>query len=318
MSSLATAVLIEAFVEIFFYGVYVVLFATVMYLSRSRHGLIPEKRPIRWLLLGLCVQFLIITAHWIDTIYRACFGFLHLGGGTAAEVFYLDQSAPYAVADVTLFVICTLVTDILVIHRLYVISSHRLNIIVFPLTALMGQTGASLTQNGCCHLLCFATVGGAGIIYRFVKSLPGDNSYSLSNGWVTTALVSSIVISMYSSAMISWKICRISKALNRLSEHLSGGMRLTSVLAILVESAVLQSVATIAILISFQFGFVGQLVWEGIAPVIFGISTILIHVRIGLGWAHDADGQANSNPTRIHFAANELEEEHELEQRGRK
>lgn len=75
---------------------------------------------------------------------------------------------------------------------------------------------------------------------------------------------------------------------------------------------------TIALLISFQFGFVGQSVWEGITPVIFGISTVLIHVRIGLGWAHDSDGQANSNSTRIHFAANELEEEYELEQRGRK
>ncbi|KAJ7102881.1 hypothetical protein C8R44DRAFT_808694 [Mycena epipterygia] len=301
MSSLATAALIEAFVEIFFYGVYVVLFATVMYLFRSRHGLIPETRPTRWLLLGLCVQFLIITAHWIDTIYQACFSFLHLGGGTAAEAFYLNQSAPSAVAEATLFVTCTLVTDLLVIHRLYVISSHSLNVIMFPLTALMGQA-----------------VGGAGIIYRFVKSPPGDNSYVLSNGWVTTVLVSSIVISMYSSVMISWKICRISKTLNRLSEHISGGMRLTSVLAILIESAVLQTVATIAILISFQIGFVGQLVWDGIAPVIFGISTVLIHVRIGLGWAHDADGQANSNPTRIHFAANGLEEEHELEQRGRK
>ncbi|KAJ6621850.1 hypothetical protein B0H10DRAFT_1945108 [Mycena sp. CBHHK59/15] len=153
------------------------------------------------------------------------------------------------------------------------------SVILFPLTLLVGQA-----------------VCGSGVICHSVKSYPGKEYYSLSNGWVTTDLVSSI--------------------LHDILENIADKQRShapQSVLAILVESAALQTSTTIGVLVTSQVGFVGQVVWMGIAPAILGISTVLIHARIGLGWAHESDRQTKSNPTRINFAVNEaLEEEHEL------
>ncbi|KAJ7207844.1 hypothetical protein GGX14DRAFT_454555 [Mycena pura] len=115
--------------------------------------------------------------------------------------------------------------------------------------------------------------------------------------------------------MISWKIRRITRALNRLSEGIDGGVPLMSVVAIIAESAALQTAMTIGALVTHKVGFVGQVVFSGNGPVVLGISTILIHARIGLGWAHgsDADGAA-SNLTRISFAATP-EEAQELDDR---
>ncbi|KAJ6533366.1 hypothetical protein B0H10DRAFT_2247224 [Mycena sp. CBHHK59/15] len=190
MPSIATASLAETCLEIFLYGVYTVLFTTVIYLFRSRRRILPEKRPALWVFLGLVVQFLTITAHWIDTIYETFFTFVRFGGGAAAEAFYLDLTTPSSV----------------------------------------------------------------------------------------------------------------------------------SVLAILVESAALQTYGNRdRDSRDVPVGFVGQVVWTGIAPAVLGISTVLIHARIGLGWAHESDRQAKSNPTTVNFAANSaFEEEHELEDRPHK
>ncbi|KAJ7218559.1 hypothetical protein GGX14DRAFT_695720 [Mycena pura] len=110
-------------------------------------------------------------------------------------------------------------------------------------------------------------------------------------------------ISVYSTGMISWKIRRITRALNRLSGRIDGGVPLMSVLAIIAESAALQTAITIGTLVTYHTGFIGQFVFADISPVVIGISTMLIHARIGLGWAHGSDtGGAASNPTRISFA----------------
>ncbi|KAJ7207846.1 hypothetical protein GGX14DRAFT_567148 [Mycena pura] len=106
--------------------------------------------------------------------------------------------------------------------------------------------------------------------------------------------------------MISWKILGITRAVNRLSERINGGVPLMSVVAIIAESAALHMAISIGALVTYHVGFVGRVVFKGISPVVIGISTILIYARIGLGWAHgsDADGAA-SNPTSISFVTPE-------------
>ncbi|KAJ7742740.1 hypothetical protein DFH07DRAFT_39849 [Mycena maculata] len=311
MSSAAAtaAALSEALFETLLYGAYGVLFAIVIYLFRRRHGIM-EKRPVRGVLLGLIVQFITITVHWINGIYEVYFSFVHLGGGETIVAFYSDLSAPHAVLQITLFVICSLVADMLVIYRLYVIFSHRRNPVIFPLLLLVGQA-----------------ISGGGVISVFATSNHANAFYSLANGWVTTSLVSSIVISVYSSAMISWKIWWARRALGGLSVHFIGGIRPMFFLAVLVESAALQTAASIALLAGFQIGFIAQqLVVQHLAPAIFGISTVLIHARIGLGWAYEPSGQSTSVDisARITFAAAPSDaypsrgEEHALEVYPRK
>ncbi|KAJ7461792.1 hypothetical protein B0H11DRAFT_2056052 [Mycena galericulata] len=137
------------------------------------------------LLLCLAAQFLTVSSHWITTLYRIYFALVHLGGGPAGDAYYVDLSTPSSVAQVALFVVCTLLTDLLVIHRLYVIFGRRRAPAMFPLILLVGQA-----------------VAGGGLISVFATFDPTVSEftfYSWSNGWVSTALVLTIAISVYSS-----------------------------------------------------------------------------------------------------------------------
>ncbi|KAF8201373.1 hypothetical protein K438DRAFT_1821921 [Mycena galopus ATCC 62051] len=289
-TSIVTANLIEALLEVFFYGVYAVLFITVLYLFRRRHGIPPKNTPAVWVLLGLLVQFLAVTGHWITTMYQTLFAIGYLQGGQAAQAWYLDLARPSFTANIALLVISHTVTDAIVLQRLYIIFAQARNVMVFPMICFVGQV-----------------VSGIGLISRAATLQPGENYLTLSNGWLTAKLVASILISTYSSATISWRIWRIRNALHgKLSQKISHGMRLTSLLAILVESATLQTTTTIGMLVSFQCDWLeGEFIWTGIAAAAFGVSTVLIHARIGLGWAADNSDRpiGNTRPptSRVKF-----------------
>ncbi|KAJ7429338.1 hypothetical protein B0H11DRAFT_2145871 [Mycena galericulata] len=294
MSAIVTGNFGAALLELFFYGSYFVLLNTVIYLFHRRHGIPPKNAPAALLLLSLVVQFLVITVHAVNTAYQTVFA-IRLGGGAATEAFYLNLSRPSFVANMTLMVITHHLTDAFVLHRLYVIFSRGRKVMIFPVICFLAQI-----------------VSGCGVIYRSATSDPDEDYLTLSNGWLTAKLIASILISAYSSAAISWRIWRIRRALQKTSEH----MRLTSLLAILVESAVLQTATTIGMLASFQYKWgAGEFIWTGIAPAVFGVSTILIHARIGLGWAHGAERSTpiNVKPTNVQVSANMKDEDRMLE-----
>ncbi|KAJ7475060.1 hypothetical protein FB451DRAFT_1558225 [Mycena latifolia] len=60
---------------------------------------------------------------------------------------------------------------------------------------------------------------------------------------------------------------------------------------IMIESSLLQTTMTVCILVSFRIGLLVQMVLTALQPVVFGISVVLIHARIGLGWAEEAGGR---------------------------
>ncbi|KAJ6477037.1 hypothetical protein C8R45DRAFT_1008625 [Mycena sanguinolenta] len=282
-STTVVANLVEALLEVFFYGVYAVLFITVLYLFRRRHGIPPKNTPAVWVLLGLLVQFLAITGHWINTLYQVIFAIGYHGGGPAATAWYLDLKRPSFVANIALLVTSHTVTDSIVLHRLYIIFPERHNVMIFPLACFVVQV-----------------VSAIGLVARSATSKRGEDYFTLSNGWLTAKLVASILISTYSSAMIAYKVWRVRKALQgKLSQQISHGMRLTSLLAILVESAILQTATAITMLVSFQCNWeAGEFIFTGIAASVFGVSTVLIHSRIGLGWAHEHSDRPISNSSR--------------------
>ncbi|KAJ7218560.1 hypothetical protein GGX14DRAFT_595276 [Mycena pura] len=90
------------------------------------------------------------------------------------------------------------------------------------------------------------------------------------------------------------------RALNRLSERIDGGVPLMSVLAVIAESAALQTAITIGALVMYH-EFVGQVVFSEISPVVIGISTILIHARIGLG-KEDVTKDRRYSPSTMSYA----------------
>ncbi|KAJ7146867.1 hypothetical protein C8R44DRAFT_864586 [Mycena epipterygia] len=286
MSFVLATGLAEAVVEFTLYGAFTVVFFAVVYLFWTR-GLISTKRPSLFVFVALVLLFLSITAHWINGIYVVYIAFIRLGGGIPAELFYLGLSSPTSLAHISLVEIATFITDALVIHRLYIVWSCQIRVIIIPVIFQLAQV-----------------VSGIHTIYDFSRETL-FTFYALSNPWVTTSLVSSLVISAYSNGMIIYKIWGMARSVQRITGKPNSGQRLMAVLAVILESSVLQTTMSVCILVSFQIGLLVQSVFTALQPVVFGLSVLLIHARVGLGWAQESyRANSTSLPTAISLNIN--------------
>ncbi|KAJ7830702.1 hypothetical protein B0H13DRAFT_2114114, partial [Mycena leptocephala] len=207
LSGVLVSGLTEGVLELTLYGAFSVLFSVVVYLFSTR-GLISRKRPTFFVFLALVGLFVSITAHWLTVIYVLYLTFIHLGGGFAAEVYYLTLSTTASVVHFSLVEVATVITDGLVIHRLYVVWSYNSRIVIFPI-----------------FILVYQIVSGIHIIYDISQETI-FNFYVLSNPWVTSSLVSSLVISLYSTGMIIFKFWSMSRSIRTITGSTSAGRRL--------------------------------------------------------------------------------------------
>jgi hypothetical protein len=58
-------------------------------------------------------------------------------------------------------------------------------------------------------------------------------------------------------------------------------------------------------LISFVVGsFIGQLIFNHVAPAVFGMANLLIHARIGLGWTRETNPERKTEASTVVFRTN--------------
>ncbi|KAF7295268.1 hypothetical protein MIND_01065900 [Mycena indigotica] len=266
--------LVEALFESLFYGLYFVIFTLTVHLFIGRQGFPPKTRPARLVLTGLSLQFVVVTAHWVITLYRTIYAMGTLGGGAGALAFYSDITQPAFIANLAFMVTSHTITDAFVLQRLYALSSRDRKIIIFPAACLVVQI-----------------VAATGFVVRSALAKRGEDYFTLSNSWLTCKLVTSIIISVYSTATIFVQLMWMVRAFPMQTRN----AQLRSLLAIIVESAALQLTITVLNLVAFQARWIAGIhISMGIAGVTFGICTALIHMRIGLGWAKD-DGTVVSS-----------------------
>ncbi|KAF7326772.1 hypothetical protein MVEN_02596400 [Mycena venus] len=110
------------------------------------------------------------------------------------------------------------------------------------------------------------------------------NFYDVSNTSVNVNFVSSLIINIYSTGMIIFEMGRTSRAIRTIARSRSSGKGLRKVLAIIIESAALQTTMTISNLIAFHYNPALSSALTALQPLVFGISICLIHMRVGLGW----------------------------------
>ncbi|KAJ7821396.1 hypothetical protein B0H14DRAFT_3471589 [Mycena olivaceomarginata] len=256
VSSILAAALIQAFLELTLYGVYLVVFSAAVYLFWHRTGI--TKSPMIFVVLAVVMQFFTVTAHWINTMRGTYLPFVELGGGAEAEEFYHTLGTITLKTHVILAELTNSITDCLVVHRLYVIWDRRLNVVAVPVLFLVVQIASGI-----------AVIHGF-----FVQNL--ENYRAASIGWVTTNLITSLVISVYCTGMITWKI---------------------AALIIVIESAALQTTMNLALLVAFRCTTRKGLnfILKGIQAVVLGLSTVLVHARSGLGWTQNIPA-AETNP----------------------
>ncbi|KAJ7692247.1 hypothetical protein B0H17DRAFT_1061662 [Mycena rosella] len=261
-----------------FYGMFLVLSSTSMYLLVGRYlasrqsRTTPQNRSIfrsTVFIAAICL-FASVTAHWITTVYRAFLAFIYFEHGDAAVAFYADTAQATELVQEAFLMISILIGDSLIIHRLWVVWEHRTSIVVFPICTLAALTMCSAVS-----------------IYTVSHKAPGMDIFS--DPWLTSNCVLTLVTNVYSTVLITYKIWNITRVARPI-----GGSNLRDFLVIVVESAAIYASWAVFFIATYQTRSLVQFFVIQAAPEVVGVVNALIHTRVGLGWAVEA--QAGSPP----------------------
>jgi len=160
-----------------------------------------------------------------------------------------------------------LMSDAVIIYRLWVIWNYNTYIVLFPICTLVGLT-----------------VCGIGITYQFTQYRPGENVFLSEAGrWITSDCIFTLCTNVYSSVLIAWRIWSIN-----VKSREFGGASLNSVLGTVVESAAIYTSWTIFFFASYRSKSNLQFIVVDTWPAMSGIAFTLINVRVGLGWAQNS------------------------------
>jgi len=254
-------------IESLIYGVFLVLCSTCFYvlITKRRSSGVASQGPVNKTMLLICtVLFLSITAHWICDVTRLFNAILYYPQGPIA--YYANLAIPVNVVKTGLYIFECMVGDSLMIYRLWVVWNRKTIVCLLPIASFF----------------CL-TVTGIGITYQFSQVTVGENVFETACGrWITSCFSSTLLTNIYCTILISYRIWSI----NRRIQTKTGKSDLSSVIIIIVESALLYTIATLATFVSYQvksnFQFPGL---DSTSPVI-GIVFCLIIIRVSLGIGH--------------------------------
>ncbi|KAJ7686350.1 hypothetical protein B0H17DRAFT_1072055 [Mycena rosella] len=244
------------------YGILLLLFILTIYFLATRRTLAGNSRTAKHHFTSLVFIGLL---HWTIVIYQAFFAFIHLGNTVAEDAFYADLSQPSEIIEVTLFSTSILIGDALVIYRLWIIWGRNHYVVIFPMCSLTG-----------------VLVSAIGATYEFTNWEPNAPFHDKSRPRTITGFILTFLTTLYSTAFIAFRILRANKI------RTSSETGLTFLLTILVESAGLQMIWLLFAGITQFVISDAEFIASETLPAIIGISNLLIHARVGLGWSQDS------------------------------
>ncbi|KZT00807.1 uncharacterized protein LAESUDRAFT_527375 [Laetiporus sulphureus 93-53] len=269
--------------ESFLYGIFVLLFGVSTYLlirrgERQRQMSTSGATRPMWktpMFIAAMIMACTVTAHWILTVVRLFDAFVNYEGGTKPLVAYGDLSFRTEVVKTAFLVMTILTSDIMIIYRLYIVWSYNYWIVIFPMLTWCGL------------IAC-----GTGVCWQFAVYTLGEDVFETSAGrWITSDCVFTFTTNVYCSILIAWRVWR-----TRIHTQSYGGANIMGALAIIIESAALQSSWNLIFFITYQVKSNIQFTTCDLWGVIAGISFMLINLRVSLGWAQKANQQTSSLP----------------------
>ncbi|KAJ7493092.1 hypothetical protein B0H11DRAFT_977434 [Mycena galericulata] len=278
--SFISANLLSFTIATLLYGMYTVLFIISMYLLLRRHATTQTHHKTVFkstVFLSAILLFLVITVHWVTTVYRAFVGFVSIQDKVEAEIFLSDLTRPIAVVQDTLLTLSFVVGDSLIIYRLSVVWSHYARVLVFPILSLTAYA----------------------VVVSLSTSVTARNSDVFANPWLKIAGFLTLVTTVYCTVFMSWKIW----ITTRLSSG-SGGPNLRHFLAIVVESAAFYALWAVLFVVAFEAKSNLQLTVIQTGPEVIGVVNALIMTRVGLGWTSEQNEGVPASSSLI-FAASE-------------
>ncbi|KAL0563393.1 hypothetical protein V5O48_018675 [Marasmius crinis-equi] len=276
-------------IESLLYGIFLILTAgslvlAIQYLPRSQPS--TRVRPAstlgrvisvlkRPMFIGSAPLFLTVTAHWVTTVVRSFEAFMSFNNGTDPTSYYADVSQPTYVIKTSLLFASVIISDTMMVYRLWVIWNYNYPVVVLPLLTVVVLLACGI---GTTHLRAVAPTGTV---------LRVDDPEA--NKWVVADVVLPLLTNTYSSTLIAWRIW----VTHRANKEYGGGVvslrpgstNLMAALAMFVESAVLFSVWVL--FFASVYGAKSNLtsLAEDQIAVMAGIAFSLINVHIGLGRA---------------------------------
>ncbi|KAF5347641.1 hypothetical protein D9757_013353 [Collybiopsis confluens] len=265
--------LVTAGIASFSYGIFFILTGSSIVLTVYRHrriraslrGDLPAiwKQPMNYGTFGLAI---LVTAHWILNFLLLFRAFLIVDDGKAPGNFFANLRETSSIVKTAILFSTLILSDALIIYRVWVIWSYSFYVIIFPVLTLVGLT-----------------VCGIGLPVQLAHFPPALTIFSSDAGrWITSDCVFTLCTNLYCTSVIGYKIWSI----DRFSRGLSHDARsLLFILGTFIESAAIYTAWTIFVFVTYLSGsnvqFFGQDIW----PYIAGISFMLINVRVSLGWA---------------------------------
>ncbi|KAJ7093752.1 hypothetical protein C8R44DRAFT_815079 [Mycena epipterygia] len=259
------------------YGTFLLLFISNVYFLAARGDSRTTRRNFTSLMfLGAAGLSLVITVHWVIVIYQAFFAFTSLDNEAAETTFYLDATHWTEIMKQTLLLISILMGDSFVIYRLWIFWGRNRYIVILPIG----------------NLIAVFVLGTLYVVSMWEPQLGGATTYTQPTFWVGASFGLSFLTTIYGTGLIAFRIVR-----TRTRTVLESP--LMTLLAILVESAALQTFWLTFVAIADFAGSYAGLIASDTLPVVIGISNLLIHARVGLGWSQSSTSQRSASTGKI-------------------
>ncbi|KAJ6447632.1 hypothetical protein C8R45DRAFT_1057447 [Mycena sanguinolenta] len=204
-----------------------------------------------------CGKITIFILHWVITIDRAFVAFIHFSRSLGPLGFYADLSELTEVVKTGFLMATGIIADGLIAYSSsWVVWSYNKKILIFPIATLVGLA-----------------VSSTGLTYQFTQYRPGKNVFLSSAGrWITSATVFTLCAALYTS------------------EHHASTLR--AIVLLTVPNRIWSGFYLVAYQSqsNFQFTLIDCL------PAITGISCMLIHVRVGMGWVRTGGDHSSTLP----------------------
>ncbi|KIY50807.1 hypothetical protein FISHEDRAFT_37920 [Fistulina hepatica ATCC 64428] len=250
--------------------------------SKMRLSLSAFKRPMT---IGAVLLVLVVTAHWLCTVIRSFDAFVYFYGGTQPLLYYADLAQTTEVVKTGLIISSILICDSFIIYRLWLVYDYNYWVIILPCMSWSGLVAC-----------------GVGVTYQFSQYYIGLNVFNSSAGrWITSDCVLTLFTNIYSTILISYRIWSSYKRVGSMA-----GSSLLPALTIFVESAAITTIWAIFFLVSYEAKSNLQFTAVDVFAEISGIAFMMIHVRVGMGWAQKAASHSANfaNQTSVHFVRN--------------
>ncbi|TBU27905.1 hypothetical protein BD311DRAFT_664523 [Dichomitus squalens] len=288
MININTVNLVSSFLEFTLFGIFVLLSPVSLVLLARRHRKVygqshelSDDAP-RWrnrlsttwglrrspLILANVLLMLTVTVHFGYSAKRIILAMVNEGGGEAAVLFFTDLRERTQVARLILLVIDMFLGDVVITYRVWLVWGKNYWITLFPVLTVIG-----------------VIVAGSGMVHQFTLSHSDTGVFTEAVApWITATCVTTVwcVDNMYLSAVIGYRVWTSNRLL-RNTGVLGDGRSLLNSMAILVESAAFWTSWVVLYLIWYLTGSPLEAIGSGTAPVVIGITFMLITVRVGLG-----------------------------------